>query len=171
MKEAEFHQLPRKGAQTYSGYLLWIDTVGLEFIDVIHLYTIDPFHHQDRFGNIIPVNLGNVQLINIPEVVGELLDTASLDEHVNFLENSPLELPHQVRGRQDSAQLERLLYLVRQIVHQTNIFPHLLGYAGANDLDHHFLTAGQGSVMNLSHRSSGKRFPVECGENFRHRLL
>ena len=64
---------------------------------------------------MLPVDFGNVQFVYIFEAMGKLFNTARFDGHVNFSEDRPLELSHQVSGRQDTTQVKGFFDLIGMV--------------------------------------------------------
>ena len=139
MKEAEFHQLAGKRAQSDQGDLFRVDAMGLDLGDLVHFDAVDVFHHQDRPGRVIPVHPGDHDFIGCSEIGGEFFHATGFDKHVEFLEDRPLELLDQVCCAHHAGQIGGFFDLFRKIVHQADVFADFLLDARPHNLDRHFL--------------------------------
>ena len=165
VKKTELHQLPGKGPQADQGDLSGVDAGGPDLIHLVHLDAVDVFHDQHGPGGVVPVDLGDVDLVAVLEIGGELLDGAGLDVHVQLLADGPLEFLDQIDGADDPADLKGLLDLPGEVVHQPDVVPDDPVGARTDDLHGDRLTGAEGGAVDLGHRGRGNGLGFEPGEN------
>ena len=86
VEDACLHQLARERAQADVGDLLGVDALCSDVVDPVHPDPVDMLHHQHRLRRCAAVDVGDVDLLDLLEALGEAFDVARLDEHVEFSE-------------------------------------------------------------------------------------
>ena len=96
------------------------------------------------------MDLRDVNLLDLLEIPGELLNASGLDHHIDLAGYIALEFPDKIRCADDPADFERFFSLAGQIVHQAKVLFYPAVDSGANDFDRDLLARMQLCYMHLA---------------------
>ena len=147
-------------------HLFRVDSGRADFFDLVHLYAVDVFHHQHRPGRVVPMDLRDVNLLDLLEIPGEFFNAPGLDHHVELAGDIALEFPDKIRCAYDPADFQRFFRLAGQKIHQAKVLFYPAVDSGADDFDRDLLARMQLCYMHLAHRCRRDGFFIEFGEDF-----